>query len=82
MTPGYWVNMGTTGQPVLITFPKEERYSEDGAFKVPDEWKGHKVIGIADGEYIETEELVERGNEIEFTAQSIGIRLVGLPSDR
>lgn len=56
----------------VYDIPEEERYTEEGDFKVPNEWKGHKVIGIADGEYIETEELVERGNEIEFTAQSLG----------
>ena len=47
--------------------PEEERYTEDGELKIPEEWDGHKVLGIADGEYIETEELVERGNDIEFT---------------
>ena len=46
--------------------PEEERYTEDGELKIPEEWDGHKVLGIADGEYIETDELVERGNDIEF----------------
>lgn len=51
--------------------PEEERYTEDGELKIPDEWDGHKVLGIADGEYIETEELVERGNDIEFTENEL-----------
>jgi hypothetical protein len=51
--------------------PEEERYTEDGELKIPDEWDGHKVLGIADGEYIETDELVERGNDIEFTENEL-----------
>ena len=51
--------------------PEEERYTEDGELKIPEEWDGHKVLGIADGEYIETEELVERGNDIEFTEDDL-----------
>jgi hypothetical protein len=51
--------------------PEEERYTEDGELKIPEEWDGHKVLGIADGEYIETDELVERGNDIEFTENEL-----------
>ena len=51
--------------------PEEERYTEDGELKIPEEWDGHKVLGIADGEYIETGELVERGNDIEFTENEL-----------
>ena len=51
--------------------PEEGRYTEDGQLKIPDEWDGHKVLGIADGEYIETDELVERGNDIEFQSSDI-----------
>ena len=48
--------------------PEEERYTDDGELKIPEFWDGHKVLGIADGEYIETDELVERGNDVEFYA--------------
>ena len=51
--------------------PEEERYTEDGELKIPEEWDGHKVLGIADGEYIETDELVERVNYIEFLSSDI-----------
>jgi hypothetical protein len=51
--------------------PEEERYTEDGELKIPEEWNGHKVLGIADGEYIETDELVERVNYIEFLSSDI-----------
>jgi len=51
--------------------PEEERYNEEGDINVPDEWNGHKVLGIADGEYIETDELVGNGNEIDFESSEI-----------
>ena len=51
--------------------PEEERYTEDGELKIPEEWDGHKVLGIADGEYIETDELVERENDLEFKNNEI-----------
>jgi len=51
--------------------PEEERYTEDGELKIPEIWDGHKVLGIADGEYIETDELVERGNDVEFYATEL-----------
>jgi hypothetical protein len=50
----------------ISDIPEEERYTEDGQLKIPEEWDGHKVLGIADGEYIETDELVERGNDLTF----------------
>ena len=51
--------------------PEDERYNEEGDINVPDEWDGHKVLGIADGEYIETDELVSNGNEIDFESSAI-----------
>ena len=51
--------------------PEDERYNEEGDINVPDEWDGHKVLGIADGEYIETDELVGNGNEIDFESSAI-----------
>jgi len=55
----------------IYDIPEEDRYAEDGEFNVPDEWEGHKVLGIADGEYIETDELVARGNYIEFETGAV-----------
>jgi hypothetical protein len=34
--------------------PEGERYEEDGGFKVPVEYEGHRIRGLADGEYLET----------------------------
>lgn len=51
--------------------PEDERYNEEGEINVPDEWDGHKVLGISDGEYIETDELVSNGNEIDFESSAI-----------
>lgn len=59
----------------IYDLPEEDRYTENGELKVPEMWDGHKVIGIADGEYIETEELVDRGNYIEFRSADIQIAI-------
>jgi len=55
----------------IYDVPEEDRYTDSGEFKVPEVWEGHKVLGIADGEYIETDELVDRGNYIEFISSDI-----------
>jgi hypothetical protein len=55
--------------------PEEERYTEEGDINVPDEWDGHKVLGIADGEYIETDELVGNGNEVDFESSAIKVAI-------
>ena len=55
--------------------PEDERYNEEGDINVPDEWDGHKVLGIADGEYIETDELVSNGNEIDFDSDAIDLAI-------
>ena len=49
----------------------ENQLERDDELYVPKEWEGHKVLGIADGEYIETDELVSRGNDVEFDSQSV-----------
>jgi hypothetical protein len=51
--------------------PEDERYNDDGGINVPEEWNGHNVLGIANGEYIETDELVSNGNEIDFEPDAI-----------
>ena len=51
--------------------PEDERYTEEGDINIPDEWNGHKVLGISDGEYIETDELIGNGNEIDFESSAI-----------
>jgi hypothetical protein len=70
---GKWLigEYGYNWAATIDDIPEEERYTEDGELKIPDEWDGHKVLGIADGEYIETDELVERGNDIEFTENEL-----------
>ncbi len=51
--------------------PENKQKRDDDELYVPEEWEGHKVLGIADGEYIETDELVSRGNDIEFDLKSV-----------
>lgn len=55
----------------IYDIPEEERYTESGDLIIPDEWDGHKVLGIADGEYIEIDVLVQNGNHVKFNAGEI-----------
>ena len=76
-------NRSLTGHGVVKTLNELKKINPDlkikkfksGAkvfdWKIPDEWNGHKVLGIADGEYIETDELVGNGNEIDFETKTI-----------
>jgi hypothetical protein len=72
-TDGKWLigEYGYNWAASIDDIPEEERYTDDGELKIPEEWDGHKVLGIADGEYIETDELVERGNDYEFKKNEI-----------
>ncbi len=47
--------------------PESKRYTEDGELVVPQTWDGKKIIGLADGEYLQTDELVT-SDDLEFTA--------------
>ena len=47
--------------------PEEELYDADGELVIPETWEGHKIVGLGDGEYLETDELLERGESIEFS---------------
>lgn len=44
--------------------PEDQLYDEDGEIKVPTEWDGRKIRGLADGEYLETDELVLANQDI------------------
>ena len=72
-TGGKWLigEYGYNWAASIDDIPEEERYTEDGELKIPEVWDGHKVSGIADGEYIETDELVERENDLEFKNNEI-----------
>jgi hypothetical protein len=51
--------------------PHEQLYSPDGDLIVPEYWNGVRVIRIADGEYLEIDELFDRGVSAEFSSESI-----------
>ena len=55
--------------------PEEERYEEDGSFKVPDEYNGHRIRGLADDEYLEADELVKNPDvdTITFDKSSLAV---------
>ena len=55
----------------IYDLPENKQRSEDEQLYIPEEWNGHKVLGVADGEYIATDELVSSGNYIEFDAESV-----------
>lgn len=50
--------------------PESQRYTEDGELVVPETWDGKKIIGLADGEYLQTDELVT-SDDLEFTAATL-----------
>ena len=55
--------------------PEDQLYDEDGELRVPTEWNGKKILGLADGEYLETEEIVSRDNGVEFDVSSLQLAL-------
>lgn len=71
---GKW-RIGTYGYDwvanIYDVIPEEELYDDKGDIRVPEEWNGHKIIGLADGEYLESDELVSKDDEVEFDAQSL-----------
>ena len=46
-----------------------------GDLKIPAEWEGQKIIGLGDGEYLETDELVPQEDEVHFDASSLELAL-------
>ncbi len=50
--------------------PESQRYTEDGELVVPETWDGKKIVGLADGEYLQTDELVT-SDDLEFTAATL-----------
>lgn len=50
--------------------PEDQLYDEAGDLIVPEQWEGHKIIGLADGEYLETDELVS-SDYVDFSPAEI-----------
>ncbi len=69
---GTW-RLGTYGYnwigSIHDLIPEEDRYDEDGELLIPEYWEGQKIRGLADGEFLETDELVT-ADYVEFTADS------------
>lgn len=49
---------------------EDQLYDEAGELIVPERWDGHKIIGLADGEYLETDELVS-SDFVDFRPEEI-----------
>ena len=71
---GCWV-IGNCGHEIIGSIydlvPNENLYDEDGYFKIPQEINGVAVFGLADGEYLESEEFVFDDCPITFTKENI-----------
>jgi hypothetical protein len=50
--------------------PEEERYTEDGDLIVPETWNGKKITRLADGEYLETDQLVA-SDDLQFQSTEL-----------
>jgi len=55
--------------------PEAERYDEDGELKIPKVWKGRKVRGLADGEYLETFDLFCKEDGVTFNSANLEVAL-------
>ena len=55
--------------------PEDQLYDENEELIVPTEWEGQKIIGLGDGEYLETEELISKDDKVEFDASTIQLAL-------
>lgn len=68
--------VGTFGYEIIGSVydlvPEDQRYDDDGEFVIPESWEGKRIIGLEDGEYLQTDELVA-ANNIEFTASQLKI---------
>lgn len=53
--------------------PEDERYDKDGELRVPEVWEGRVIVGLRDGEYLETDELLEDHASEEFSAKSLRV---------
>jgi len=66
--------LGTFGYEIVGSIydlvPEDQRYDDDGEFVIPESWEGKRIIGLEDGEYLQTDELVA-ANDIEFTASQL-----------
>ena len=54
----------------LEVIPEDQRYDENDEIIIPEEIDGHKINGLVDGEFLETDELITR-DELKFTNEEI-----------
>lgn len=51
--------------------PEDELYDEQGNMVFPAEVNGQEVIGLADGEFVQVENLLESGPSLEFLSDQV-----------
>ena len=54
----------------LEVIPEDQRYDENDEIIIPEEIDGHKINGLVDGEFFETDELITR-DDLKFTNEEI-----------
>ncbi len=50
----------------IEAIPEENRYDEEGELVIPESIAGHRILGVVDGEFLETDELIIRGEAEPF----------------
>ena len=69
---GDWV-LGNCGYEIIGSIydllSEEQLYADDG-FQIPEEVNGIKVHGLADGEYLESEEIIFPDDTVTFNKES------------
>ncbi|MEI8129748.1 MAG: hypothetical protein WCG95_09065 [bacterium] len=70
---GNWL-IGNCGHEIIGSLydliPRNELYDENDQIKIPEEINGVKVVGIADDEYLESENFVFDDYPVSFTKES------------
>ena len=51
--------------------PEDELYDEQGNMVFPAEINGQEVIGLADGEFVQIENLLESGPSLQFSSDQV-----------
>lgn len=52
----------------IEAIPKENRHDEEGGLVIPESIAGHRILRVVDGEFLETDELIIRGEAKPFGA--------------
>ena len=78
LSNGKW-RIDTYGHEILGSIyeliPEAELYDENDELKIPKVWKGQKIFGLADGEYLETYNLFCNEDGVAFDSADLKVAL-------